>query len=115
MTYRDYMREHTTENLSWCACYKNATGDHAMVVNEGKIITIVSPRGEESSSYSKEINAAALEQFVREVNPDFDLYEGWGPLHIATDAMKEVGCAHCPWFDMCEAMDEQYGPDEEEE
>lgn len=49
------------------------------------------------------------------VNDEYDLYEGQTDTQIIQDAEhKDLPCRLCPWFGVCQAMDEEE-PDEEEE
>ena len=42
------------------------------------------------------------------VNDEYDLYEGQTDTQIIRDAEhKELPCRLCPWFEVCQAMDEE--------
>lgn len=107
MTYREYMDNHEDENLSWCRPYTDKSGDHSMVICDGEILCITAP-DYEGWRYDGTLTDGMLERFAREVNPDYDLFgAGWTDMDKALNAMHEVGCAHCPWRDECEAMGEE--------
>ena len=91
------------ENLSWCRPYISHDGSCAMVVNEGKIINIMI-NGEDFINPSHEQIALFA---VRLIHDDFDSNaDDYELLEILCDTMREVGCADCPYRDMCECMDE---------
>lgn len=100
-TTREHMAENWTENLGWCAPFVDESGNYAAVVCEGKIITIRTPDGDRHNP-----DAETLRNFAKAVNPEYDEYKGWDDTHIALEAMREVGCASCPWNNDCDAMDE---------
>ena len=98
MTFREQMMENG-ENLSWCKPFVSERVSFAM--NEGKIETIIID-GEEIDDPTEDdiANAAKI------VNPNYDDYDGWHTTHILLEGdIREVGCAECPWFDRCDAMD----------
>ena len=77
-----------------------------LVMYDGELSSIMSPT-REAFRYNGTLTDEVLEQFAREVNPDYDLYTGWSDLHVALEAMHPVGCASCPWCEDCEAMYEE--------
>lgn len=97
-TCGEYFAEHDDENLSWCKPY--ITGKHAIIVNDGEVDYIA------IDGVPQEVTPDAIRTLAKTVNDDYDSYQGWSDLHIALDAMKEVGCASCPCFAECEAMRE---------
>lgn len=106
MTYMDYMREHPEENFSWCKCYTNPEETHYMVMYDGLLNCINTP-SVIAYRYGSHDFDAEIETLAREVNEDYDLYSEWDDIHIALDAMHEIGCWHCPFKDECEAMGEE--------
>lgn len=103
MTIREQMKENG-ENLGWCKPYVSDDGKYAIAVNEGEIAGMIFD-GEDIAP-GKLDSADIINKFAKAVNPDFDIYSGWGDLHIALDGdIKECGCANCPWFGICDAMD----------
>ena len=106
MTYLDYMREHTDENLSWCKPYTNDDETHFLVMYDGIAGSIDTPNIT-AHRYGGSDFEAELEKLAREVNAHYDLYSGWDDTHIALEAMHEVGCWRCPFRDECEAMGEE--------
>lgn len=103
MTYREYFETHKGENLNWCRPYLSLANGSRMVVKEGREINIWTP---DISIYGA--NEEDMRKFTRYVNADYDLYSGWSDLHIALDAMCEVGCSDCPFNRECDAMDEEF-------
>ena len=103
MTYLEYMKEHPTENFSWCKCYTNADETHYLVMHDGIADSISTP-STIAHRYGGCDFEAELETLAREVNPDYDLYADWTDEHIALEAMHEIGCWHCPFRNECEAM-----------
>ena len=102
MTYREYMEAHKGKNLNWCRPYLSLANGSCMVVKEGREVNIwASP---EIVVYGA--NYEDIRKFAKYVNADYNLYSGWSNLHIALDAMCEVGCSDCPFNRECEAMDE---------
>ena len=99
--YRKMMQDRPDENLSWCVPYKTADGKYALAVCEGKPAGMILDG--KVVDYSE--LEASLPTLAKAVNPDYGDYAGWTDLHLATEAMQECGCAHCPWFGTCDAMD----------
>lgn len=99
MKYRDLMRE-SNENLSWC---KPMISDRIkFTIMEGEI-TALEIDGDEVGATPENIKAAA-----KIVNPYYDDYEGWSDDHVACQGnVKEAPCHECPWFGICEVMDEE--------
>ena len=103
MKYLEYMQEHENEHFSWCTPYADKTGEYMLVMYDGELMSIMSPTCE-ADRYDGTLTDEALEQFARAINPDYDRYSGWSDLHIALEAMSPVGCASCPWREVCDAM-----------
>ena len=106
-TYGDYFEEHDDENFSWCKPYTDETEDYWLVIYDGEVEQIKSPTYTTDPVNYERPDEDRVERFAREVNPDYDLYSGWSDTHIALEKMHETGCAHCPWFDECQAMGER--------
>lgn len=104
MTYRERMIKNGG-NLSWCVPYRVTTkgGDVIIIAeNEGNIVGC--------QINGRDVDGMTWERIARMVNPDYDLYSGWEDRHIAHDDVpwEELECRSCPWFDVCDAMDEEY-------
>ena len=106
MTYLEYMQDHENENLSWCKPYSDDSGEYMLVMHDGEVHSILSPTCE-AFRYDGTLTDELMERFAREVNHDYDLYSGWSDIHIALEAMHEVGCVSCHWRDDCEVMGEE--------
>lgn len=103
MTVRELMKENG-ENLGWCKPYVSADGKYVLAVNEVEVAGMIF-NGEDIKA-DKLGDPDLLRQFAKAVNPDYDDYDGWGDLHIALEGdIRECGCADCPWFSICDAMD----------
>lgn len=107
MKYMQYFESHEDQNMEWCAPYRDKTGEYVFCINEGVVDAIHTPEGDFFTRDAKK----KIEDFARQVNPDCDMYEGYSPMHIALDVMREVGCASCPWRHDCDAMDEEIPDD----
>lgn len=108
MTLREYFADHEDESPDCCTPYANKGRTHFMVVYDcGSQVTISTPTMLVNLYSGSAKYDEVLEQFAREVNPDYDLYSGWSDLYIATQAMDKIGCASCPWRDDCEMMGEE--------
>ena len=99
-TYGDYYSEHEDENLSWCKPYADATGKIFVIVNEGRVDYI------EIDGVPQVVTPDTIHTLAMAVNSDYGSYQDWDDIHIALDAMTELGCASCPCFADCEAMRE---------
>lgn len=104
-TYREYFIKNDDENLAWCKPYEDETGNYKLVMHDGEPLGIMTP-DREAFRYDGSLTDDLMESFARAVNPDYDYYKGYSNVHIALDAMHEIGCASCPWFDDCEPMGE---------
>ena len=106
MTYRDYYNDHPNENLGWCRPFTDDNG--AWIAEQSSDDgTIMFPNGAEYALTDK----AKLRDFAKLVNPNYDMYQGYTDYQIALDAMRETGCAHCPWNAACDVMDYELGED----
>lgn len=100
MKFRDHMIE-SAENLGWCAPLTiTAHGKEITIaVNEGKIVGC--------RIDGADCDNMDWEQIARIVNDEHENYRGWKADEIALDAYWEyLPCCECPWFDICEAMDD---------
>lgn len=108
MTTRDIMRD-SNDNLSWCRPESYLNGRVVLAINEGRVDGI-NIDGQDLSTTPDNIRKVA-----QMVNDEYDLYEGQTDTQIIQDAEhRELPCRLCPWFDVCQAMDEEE-PDEDEE
>lgn len=97
------MMIYSQENLGWCKPYISEDGKNAITVNEGAVNGMMIDGADMDLDFD-------IAKFARAVNPDYDDYDGWDDLHIALDGdVHEQSCARCPWFDICEAMDNPDG------
>ncbi len=110
MKTRDIMVK-KDENLSWCKPYVSEDSQYALAVCEGKVAGMVFAGKEVESD--KLDDPSLLKRFAKNVNPYFSDYSGWDDLHIALERMSETACRNCPWFDVCEAMEEDIADGEE--
>ena len=92
-------------NLSWCRPYISDDGKNAIAVYEGEICGMVF-NGVDVDSTEMD-KPETVKAFARTVNDSYEDYSGWDDVHIALDGgvLKERSCCDCPWFDICEAMD----------
>lgn len=101
MTYRELM-EQNDENLSWCAPRSFMGGRIVAAVNDGKIVGLQIDRAEVPC------NEESIRVAAKMANVDYDSYSGWSDAHILLDADNcEMPCRLCPWFGVCDAMDEE--------
>lgn len=122
MTYRDYMRDHTEENLSWCRPYRSGNGRVSVAVNDGEICGLIIDGQEIDLAGKWRISEQApfWEMICKVSVEDADLLAdeaelGYSPSEIALmDGLVECGCANCPFADLCDAMSEELGEDEED-
>lgn len=105
MSYRDMMIENQ-ENLGWCKPLSFLEGRVVVALNEGKI-DCISVDGKTLPSYPKDALANSIRAAAKLANPEYDEYSGWSDTHILIDAdHEELPCCKCPWFDVCDAMDD---------
>lgn len=105
MRYIDYMKDHESENLGWCKPYIDNSGKYCLVIEEGEVVYIKTPDIETFYGSAELKDKNVLKEFVMAVNPDYDLYHGWSDIHIAIEAMTEIGCWNCPVKNICDAME----------
>lgn len=105
-TVRDTMRDRE-ENLDWCRPESYLDSRVILAINEGTVVGINIDGADEA------ITPDAIRRVAKMVNNNYDLYKGWDDVHIIQEsAHEELPCRLCPWFDDCDAMDEE---DEERE
>lgn len=101
MTYREMMQENG-ENLSWCKPLRFLNGRVFVTQSEGSI-TAMCLDGKDIPATPENLNLVA-----KLVEPCYDDFDGWNDTHIITQAdSEELPCGSCPWFDDCDAMDEE--------
>lgn len=103
-TYAEYMAEHPEENMSWCRPYVSDDGRYAVAVNDGEIIEAVTPKGHMPEGHLSPLTDEEIEELAREIDHDYNLYDGWNDTEIILDKLHETGCASCPFFSRCDAM-----------
>lgn len=109
MTYRDYMAKNE-HNLSWCTPYSFLNGKVKIAVNEGQIVGIM------IDGQSIDCTPENIKSVAQLVNTSYHEYEGWSDTHIIFDSIyDELPCRSCPWFDICDAMDEPYNDENDDE
>ena len=119
-TYRDIYR-YEDENMGWCYPLSCLGGRVILAVNE------LSVSGIQIDGENLDVN---IENTVRAVNLVAD---GWIygkdytmddscrlPFELLReilvhDAAQKLPCRKCPWFEVCDALDDQCGEDDEEE
>lgn len=102
MTIRELMQDNG-ENMGRCKPYVSEDGKNTIAVNGGEVVGMIL-NGEDIQP-DKLDSTDLLRQFAKAVNPDYSEYRGWDDLHVALEGVRECGCASCPWFDICDAMD----------
>lgn len=100
MTYREMMQENG-ENLGWCKPLSFLNGRVFVTQAEGSI-TAMRLDGEDIPVTPENLTLVA-----KLVEPCYDDFDGWDDTHIIMQSdSKELSCCNCPWFDVCDAMDE---------
>lgn len=99
MKYRDLMSE-SNENQYWC---KPMISDRVkFTIMEGCITALIIDETEVPATPENIKKAAKI------VNPYYDDYVGWSDTYIASMGdVKEAACHECPWFGICEVMEEE--------
>ncbi len=89
------------QNVSWCKPLKHRTEDIFLIVTDGEI------SGIRINGKDENVTAEIIMELAKKLNESYDEYEGWNDTHILLDAdFEELGCRDCPYFDICEAMDD---------
>lgn len=88
------------ENLEWCKPISCKDGKVIFAQNEGRIVSIQID-GEDVDATPENITRAA-----RIVSANYhDESEDYNDAEIIVNNGTEIGCAACPWRDVCEAME----------
>ena len=104
MKWLEYMENHPEENLSWCRAYiSDVDARFGMIMYDGLLFAVFTPDGV-FYRFDGGLTDEVIEQFARTVNRDYDLYSGYPDWQIARFALREVGCASCPYKCDCDAM-----------
>ena len=93
-------------NTEWCKPLKHKSEAVYLVVYEGDIANIL-----DNGNYFFEFDKIEekIKELAKRLNPEHDEYEGWDDTHILLDSdFEELGCNDCPWFDLCDAMEDNY-------
>ena len=106
-TYADYMRDNPDENLDWCKPYISDDGRYAIAINEGEIIEAITPDGHLPVGHLSPLTEDEIEKLAREIDHDYDLYDGWNDTEIILNKLHETGCSSCPFFGKCDAMQQE--------
>lgn len=102
MTYREMMSG-TEKTLGWCEAISLLGGKVIVAKNDGRIHSI------QINGKDVICNQDTIKTAARLVNDCYDLYSGRSDTYILMDAEHEhLPCCECPWFGVCEAMDEEY-------
>lgn len=101
MTYREIMAE-SNENLSWCTPYAFLDGRIVVSLTDGRISSM------QIDGEYVQVSDNAIRRAAEMSNECYGSYQGWSDTRILLDAEKEeLPCRMCPWFDVCDAMDEE--------
>ncbi len=101
MTNREIFRS-TGESLDWCECFSFADGTVHAAVLEGKIVSLNDNGVDYDPPTADDIHRLAVR-----LNDFYSPYRGWDDTHILLEAADEkLPCCECPWFDVCNFMDE---------
>lgn len=89
------------QNIDWCKPLRHRTENIIIVLMGGEIIQI------RINEEDKDVTPEIITELAKKLNESYDEYEGWSDTHILLDAdFEELGCSDCPYFDICEAMDD---------
>lgn len=116
MTYRDYFNAHTSENLSWCKTMVTSDGGVVVTMVECEISDIIVDDAalapQKRLGLIKRFSDAQLRAVARLLDEDADerMEHRWSATELicGSDALHEIGCANCPYYGECEAMDAEY-------
>lgn len=112
MTYREYMRNHPEENLSWCRPYRSENGRVALSCNAGSIQSLMIDEREIDTDWPSCDQSQLWERVCRASIDDEALLDietrrySWREIALM-DGLVECGCANCPVADTCDAMLEE--------
>lgn len=102
MKYRDMMKRNN-ENFGWCKPLSWEGGKVIIAINEGTVSGI-RVDGADVPTTPENIKSVA-----QRLNDCYGDYAGWSDAHIILDCAddaEELPCRCCPWFRVCDAMDE---------
>lgn len=100
MSYRDMMIENQ-ENLGWCKPLSFLGGRVVIALNESQVVC-ASVDGKTLPECPETTRTVA-----KLVNPEYSDYINCSDTDIILDAAhKELPCCKCPWFNVCDAMDD---------
>lgn len=101
-------------SLDWCQCFDIGQEKRVQIVaNDEGMITSLAIDGKyvlpEVFYGAGTYTETTLEKVAKMVNPYFEEYQGYTATEIILDAKnRERPCCNCPWFYICDAMDEDY-------
>lgn len=102
MTNREYFRS-AGESIDLCQCLSFADNSVYAVLLGGEIVSLIDNGREYTTVTADDIHRLAVR-----LNADYDLYKGWNDTHILREAADEkLPCCQCPWFDVCDLMDQE--------
>lgn len=122
-TYRDMMIENG-DNLSWCVPYANQDGSIIFVQNEGEVIALmvngheVHPAENDRTFTAEQLQIILGEAFKEEASEEYENFvQNYGKskynknhlpdlFHLVDTKYHQMGCAKCPWFYECDAMED---------
>ena len=100
MTYREKMIENR-ENLGWCKPISYFNGRVIVAINNCQVVGVQLDGTEVPPEPDKLFTIAKM------INPDCDADAINRDFEIAVGARgHESPCCGCPWFDACDAMDD---------
>ena len=89
------------QNVSWCKPLKHRTEDIFLILTEGEI------SGIRINGKDENVTPEIITELAKKLNESYDDYDGWSDTHILLAAdFEELGCSKCPYFDICEAMND---------
>lgn len=90
------------ENLGWCKPVSFLGGKVIAAVNGGNVCSL------RNNGLDVDVTPDSIRRAAEMVNGDYSMYQGWDDTHIMLDAdCEELPCRCCPWFGICDAMDEE--------
>lgn len=97
---QEKMLEDTSANMSWCRPYLIKSAQHRVyvAVNEGEVAGLQLD-GEDIANEDIAYACAMLKLPVGE-------YDSCLEALLDSPHCQEIGCAHCPWFNDCDAFTE---------
>lgn len=102
MTNRDYFRS-TGESLDWCKCLSFADGSVHAAVLAGKIVGL----NDNGVDCGDPVPADDIHRLAVRLNDCYDLCRGYSDTEQLLEVdHEELPCCECPWFDVCNYMDE---------